>query len=67
MSKAPRKAAPQAGQQTSTDADTDTANDTPAPQAKKVKTVRMVRADGKTADVHPDEVGNFAAGGYVAE
>jgi hypothetical protein len=31
---------------------------------KKVKTVKMVRDDGKTADVHPDEVANYALGGY---
>jgi len=32
--------------------------------AEKVKTVKMVRDDGKTADVHPDEVANYALGGY---
>ena len=34
-------------------------------KAQKVKTVKMVREDGKTADVHPDEVANYATGGYV--
>jgi len=33
-------------------------------KAEKVKTVKMVRDDGKTADVHPDEVANYALGGY---
>ena len=33
-------------------------------KAQKVKTVKMVRDDGKTADVHPDEVANYALGGY---
>lgn len=33
--------------------------------AKEPKLVKMKRQDGKTADVHPDEVGNFAKGGYV--
>ena len=36
-----------------------------AKAAEKVKTVKMVREDGKTADVHPDEVANYATGGYV--
>jgi hypothetical protein len=35
-----------------------------AKAAEKVKTVKMVRDDGKTADVHPDEVANYALGGY---
>lgn len=30
------------------------------------KLVKMTRADGKTADVHPDEVENYANAGYVA-
>ena len=30
----------------------------------KPKAVKMVRDDGKTADVHPDEVENFKKGGY---
>lgn len=33
-------------------------------KAEKVKLVKMVRDDGKTADVHPDEVSNYALGGY---
>lgn len=33
-------------------------------KAEKVKTLKMVRDDGKTADVHPDEVANYALGGY---
>ena len=33
-------------------------------KAEKVKIVKMVRDDGKTADVHPDEVANYALGGY---
>lgn len=35
--------------------------------AKAVKLVRMARGDAETADVHPDEVENFAAGGWVAK
>jgi hypothetical protein len=39
----------------------------PQPKSEEgTKLVRMVR-DGKTADVHPDEVDNFAAGGWVKE
>lgn len=30
----------------------------------KVQLVVMVRDDGKTADVHPNEVENFKLGGY---
>jgi hypothetical protein len=26
--------------------------------------VEMINADGKSVDVHPDEVENYAAGGY---
>lgn len=51
------------------DMTTDSAADTGADQAA-VQTVRMVReADtGPTsADVHPDEVDNMAAGGWVKE
>jgi len=31
---------------------------------KVAKTVKMVRPDGKTADVHPAEVENYRSGGY---
>ncbi len=33
--------------------------------AKKVKFVKMVNGEGKEANVHPDEIHNFASGGYV--
>jgi hypothetical protein len=29
-----------------------------------MSTVRMQRADGFTADVHPDEIDNYRAGGF---
>jgi hypothetical protein len=35
-----------------------------APKAKKMSLVKMVREDGKTADVHPQEVDNYRLGGY---
>jgi hypothetical protein len=44
--------------------ETSQASQTNAKAAEKVKTVKMVRDDGKTADVHPDEVANYALGGY---
>jgi hypothetical protein len=31
---------------------------------KVAKTVKMVRPDGKSADVHPTEVENYRSGGY---
>ena len=31
---------------------------------KVAKTVKMVRPDGKTADVHPTEIENYRSGGY---
>lgn len=38
----------------------------PAPvAAKKVKFVKMVSEAGVEADVHPDEVVNYAKGGYT--
>jgi len=33
-------------------------------KTKVAKTVKMVRKDGKTADVHPTEVENYRSGGY---
>ncbi len=38
---------------------------TSAPKEKAVKLVKMQRADGKVADVHPDSVSEYAVGGYV--
>lgn len=35
-----------------------------AAEPKKVTLVKMVRDDGKTADVHPQEVENYRVGGY---
>lgn len=32
---------------------------------KAVKLVKMVDAEGKEADVHPDEVFEYAKGGYI--
>jgi hypothetical protein len=34
------------------------------PKQTKVTLVKMVREDGKTADVHPQEVDNYRSGGY---
>lgn len=31
----------------------------------KSNLIKMKRPDGKTADVHPDEVNNYGKGGYV--
>ena len=45
----------------------------PQPEAPAVQTIRMVRsaeicADGPlAADVHPDEVANYSAGGWVID
>lgn len=35
--------------------------------ATKIKLVKMTRADGLVAEVHPDEVHDYAKGGYVKE
>ncbi len=34
------------------------------PKAEKLSLVKMVREDGKTADVHPQEIDNYRLGGY---
>lgn len=34
-------------------------------QTKPVKFVKMVNDDGVEADVHPDEIHNYAKGGYI--
>lgn len=34
-------------------------------QTKADKTVKMRRADGKEADVHPSMVSEYALGGYI--
>lgn len=42
----------------------------PAPKAKaapKAKLIKMVREDGKTADVHPDMVAEYKKGGFREE
>ena len=44
--------------------ETSQASQTNAKAAEKVKTVKMVRDDGKTADVHPSEVENYKLGDY---
>ena len=31
------------------------------------KTIKMTNAEGKTADVHPDMVDEYKAGGYVED
>ena len=50
----------------------ETKDQSPAPKAKpkpapKAKLVKMVREDGKTADVHPDMVGEYKKGGFREE
>ena len=41
--------------------------DAPEKEAEKVNLVKMTRADGLVAEVHPDEVHDYAKGGYVKE
>lgn len=40
------------------------ATEEPAPKAKKSSLVKMVHDDGRSADVHPQEVDNYRLGGY---
>lgn len=39
--------------------------DAPEENSEKVNLVKMTRADGLVADVHPNEVQEYAKGGYV--
>jgi len=37
----------------------------PAPKKESSSLVKMVREDGKTADVHPSMVDDYKSGGYT--